>query len=220
MTAPTHTGHVPEGILLLLQRATGDGLLHDAETMAAALADTGWVRQTSSGSWSYEADASWTVQSTDHAPHVSLFTHGEHQHLLHLADALRALLTSGQVGPVQPGEPDPDWSTWTGADVVISLNVTPQRELGKHLVPAVLQLALERADTPTEGLPPDPERTRRLAREGSPLTRWYLAGHDHLPEDVVALLAADADAAVVAALDANERQRRSARDEHRPAGAG
>ena len=214
MTAPTQTAQVPEGVLLLLQAATSGGLLRDVETMAAALTDTGWVRQTSSGSWSYAADASWTVQSSDHAPHVSLFTHGEHQHLLHLADALRALLAFGQAGPLQPGEPDPDWSTWTGADVVVFLNVTPQRELGKYLIPAVLQLAPERADTPAEGLPPDPERARRLAREGSPLTRWYLAGHDHLPQDVVAPLAADADAAVIAALNANERQRRSTHDEH------
>ncbi|PPK92659.1 hypothetical protein CLV92_11388 [Kineococcus xinjiangensis] len=217
MTTAAQSHEVPHGVLLLLQRATGAGLLSSAEAMAAALTEAGWVRGATSGSWSYNADASWTVESADHAPNLSIFTHGddeqEYEQLLHLADALHAVIDSGQAGAVQPGAPDPDWSTWSGGDVVLSLNVTPQRQLGKHRLPALLQLAIERADTPSEGLTPDPQRARSLAREGSPITRWYLAGEDHLPDDVVALLGADEDAAVVAALDANEGQRRLARGE-------
>ncbi|GAA4975542.1 hypothetical protein [Kineococcus glutinatus] len=200
---------------LLLQRAVGAGLLSSVETMVTALTEAGWVRGTTSGSWSYAVDPSWTVESSDHAPHLSIFTQGEDEHeyqrLLHLADALRALIGSGQVGAVQPGCPDPDWSTWSGGDVVLSLNAGPQRRLGKHRLPALLHLAIERADTPSEGLSLDLQRAQRLAREGSPIDRWYLPGDDLLPDDVVALLAADPDPAVVAALYANAGQRRVAR---------
>ncbi|GAB3272416.1 hypothetical protein GCM10027586_21330 [Kineococcus gypseus] len=216
MTTAAHTHEIPQGVLLLLQRATGAGLLSSIEAMAAALTETGWVRGTTSGSWSYAADASWTVESADHAPSLSIFTQGneqqEYERLLHLAGALRALIDAGEVGAVQPGEPDPDWSSWSGADVVLMLNVTPQRqldELGRYRLPALLHLAVERADTPSEGLPFDLSRAYRLARQGSPIARWYLAGEDLLPEDVVALLAADEDPAVVAALDANKEHRRS-----------
>ncbi|WP_041292353.1 hypothetical protein [Kineococcus radiotolerans] len=220
MTIATQPHEVPAGVLLLLQRATGTGLLSSVEAMATALTETGWVRGTTSGSWSHATDTSWTVESGDHAPNLSIFTHGDdehaHQRLLHLASALRALIDSGQAGAVQPGEADPDWSTWSGTDAVLSLNVTPQRqldELGKYRLPALLQLAIERGDTPSERLPLDLQRAHRLAREGSPIARWYLAGDDRLPDDVVALLAADEDSAVVAALEANEGQRRVARGE-------
>ena len=217
MSTATQTHEVPDGVLLLLQHAIGADLLDDVEAMAGALIETGWVRLTGSGSWSYAADTSWTVQSADHDPSLSIFAQGEdehdHEHLLHLADALRASIDSGQVGAVQPGEADPDWSTWTGGHVVLMLNVTPQRQLGKHRLPALLQLAIERAGAPFARPALDLQRARRLARGGSPIARWYLAGEDRLPEDVVALLAVDEDAAVVAALDANEGQRRVARGE-------
>ena len=40
-----------------------------------------------------------------------------------------------------------------------------------NAVPAVLQLVIERADAPPDGLPPDPRWARRLARAGSPIER-------------------------------------------------
>ena len=216
MTTAAQTHEVPPGVRLLLQRATGTGRLSSVEAMAAALTGTGWGRGTTSGSWCYAADASWTVESGGHPPNLSIFTQGEGEHeyqrLLHLGGALRSLIDSGQVGAVQRGEPDPDWSTWSGGNVVLSLNVAPQRRLGErgeHLLPALLHLAVERADTPSEGLPFDLPRARRLVQEGSPIARWYLAGEDLLPDDVAALLATDEDPAVVAALDANDEHRRS-----------
>ncbi|WP_432572622.1 hypothetical protein [Kineococcus sp. SYSU DK005] len=222
MTTAAQTHEIPQGVLLLLQRATGAGLLSSVEAMATALTETGWVRGTTSGSWSCAADASWTVQSADHAPNLSIFRQGndqqEYERLLHLADALRALIDAAEVAAVRPGEPDADWSTWSGGEVVLMLNVTPQRQLdapgksgepGRYRLPALLHLALERADTPAQGLPFDLARAHRLARQGSAIARWYLAGEDLLPEDVVALLAADEDPAVVAALNANEEHRRS-----------
>ncbi len=91
--------------------------------------------------------------------------------------------------------------------MVLSLYVGEQHRENRHRVPALLVLDVQRADTPHEGLAADPERARRLAREGSAITRWYLAGEDHLPEDVVVLLAADEDPAVVAASEADEGRR-------------
>lgn len=212
MTATTETQEVPGGVLLLAQRAVGGDLLGSTEAMAAALTETGWVRGTGSGSWSYAADASWSVHSGDHAPNLSIFSAGEDEHLLHVAGALRTLMDSGRVGAVRPGEPDPDVGRWFGGEVVFSLYASTQRRMGKHLLPGAVQLAIERADTPSEGLAVDPQRARLLAREGSPIARWYLAGHEDLPQDVEALLAADEDAAVVAALNANEGHRRLMRD--------
>ncbi|NAZ76067.1 hypothetical protein GTQ99_11685 [Kineococcus sp. T13] len=211
MTTLTQTSDVPDGVLQLLRSALRGDLLTDVEAMATALHEAGWTPCTHGGSWTHGNDPAWSVQSSDHAPNVSIFAEGDHQVLLQRAAALRTLIDSGQVGPAQAGDPDPDWVTWSGGEVVLSLNVSPRRSLGGHVVPAVLQLAAERADTPSEGLAPDPERARQLAREGSPIARWYLAGQDVLPDDVVAVLAADADPAVRAALAANEQQRQFTR---------
>ncbi|NIZ90351.1 hypothetical protein [Kineococcus rubinsiae] len=214
MTTASKTHWVPDSVLELAKRAVSDDLLSSAEAMAAALVESGWVRRTGSGSWSCTADASWTVESSDHAPNLSISSTGEDDHLFHLAAALRALIESGQVEVLQPGQPDPDWNTWSGGQVVLTLYTAAERRLGKHQVRALMQLAIERADTPSDGLRPDPQRARHLAQEGSPITRWYLASDDHLPQDVVGLLAADEDSAVVAALGANEGQRRIARGHH------
>ncbi|NAZ75976.1 hypothetical protein GTQ99_11210 [Kineococcus sp. T13] len=213
MSTPTReVPDVPEAVLLLLERAVGGDLLGGGvEAMAAALAATGWVRGVGSGSWSCAADPSWSVQSAGLAPGLSVVCTGGPADLLHLTGALRALLDSGRAGAVRPGEPDPDWRTWSagraGEEVVLLLHVGEEHRVNRHLVPALLVLEVERADTPHAGLAPDPERARRLAREGSATTRWYLAGEDHLPEDVVALLAADEDPAVVAALEAGAGRR-------------
>ena len=173
------------------------------------------MRNTGSGSWSYAADTSWTVESTDHAPSLSIFCKpAEAEDLAHLTGVLGAVIDSGQVATVQPGEADPDWSTWSSGEVIFLLYVGEQHRVNKHLVPALLILRIERADAPHHPLVPDSQRARRLARDGSAIVRWYLAGEDHLPDDVVALLAADEDAAVVAALNVNEAQRRLARGGH------
>lgn len=145
-------------------------------------------------------------------PDLSIFSAGEDEHLLHVAGALRTLMGSARVVAMRPGEPDPEVGRWFGGEVVFSLYASTQRRMGKHPVPGVVQLGIERADTPSEGLAVDRQRARRLAREGSPIDRWYLASHVHLPQDVEAVLAADEDADVVAALNDNKARRRLKRD--------
>ena len=75
----------------------------------------------------------------------------------------------------------------------------------------MMQLAVEQADAPVEGAPRDPQSACRIAAEGSTIARWYLAGEDHLPDDVIAVLAAGEDESVIAALEINEERRRIAR---------
>ncbi|MDH6238388.1 hypothetical protein [Cryobacterium sp. CG_9.6] len=95
-----------------------------------------------------------------------------------------------------------DWVTWHGGEATVSINVQPAQQPGRVRVPAHLQFAIERIDTPSEGLPRDDERALRVARTGSPVARWYLAGEDDLPDDIVELLRHDEDPAVSAAVDA------------------
>lgn len=215
MSASDETRTVPEGVRTLLHDAVRGHLLEHVDAMAAALLQAGWTRETAGGSWSYTADPTWNVVSSDHAPHVSIFTQERHEALTQLASSIIAFVESGQAGPLLPGGRDPDWRVWSSGKAVISMNVSPERRLRTHLVPAVLHLALGRPDTPLEGLPADPRRARQLAREGSPVARWYLAGEDQLPDDVVALLATDHDPTVVVALNKNSQQRRDAREHPR-----
>jgi hypothetical protein len=205
---PVQISSLPRGVVLLLQSAVRGDQLIGADAMAGALQDAGWVRQEGSGSWFCSAEPAWTVESSAHPPHVSIFPQGDYEALVLLAAAVRTLLESGQVGALLAGEPDLGWSIWSGTDVVVSLIVGPEHRVGDNVIPALLQLALDRPDTPRWGPRLDPARARRLAEEGSPVARWYLAGESHLPDDVVDLLARDDDATVVAALAANEGQRR------------
>ncbi|GAB3599037.1 hypothetical protein GCM10027586_01460 [Kineococcus gypseus] len=215
---------VPTGVAQLLQcavgargtedAAVGPGVLDSVEAMTTALAETGWVRQVPSGAWSYGADPSWTVQSAGHHPNLGIFTSGELERLLHLTGALHALIESGRVGAVQAGRALHGWSTWSNARVRLSLYEDEEHRVNRHLVPGLLQLHIERVDSPVHGRTLDPHLARRLARHGSMIERWYLAGEDELPEDVLTVLAADEDASVVAALDASAgRRERVARGE-------
>ena len=163
------TGEVPEEVLDLLRCAVRGDLLSGVEAVAAGLLGAGWVRGGSGGSWSCGADPAWTALSGGRVPHVSVFTSGDHGDLLRRAAAVRELLGSGRAGPVLPGEPDPDWSTWTGGDAVVSLNVTPEHPWKDRPIPAVLQLAVERAgpaDDPAVVVAPAAnEGHRRAARD-------------------------------------------------------
>ncbi|GAB3216291.1 hypothetical protein GCM10027586_07960 [Kineococcus gypseus] len=218
--SPREAREVPAGVVRLLQRAVGamgarrtedaavgPGVLDSVEAMAAALAETGWVRQVPSGAWAYRADPSWTVQSAAHEPIVGIFTSGELERLLHLTAALHALIESGRVGAMRAGRAQHGWSTWSNARVRLSLYEGEEQRVNTHLVPGLVQLHIQRVDSPVHKPALDPQLARRLARDGSALTRWYLAGEDELPEDVVAVLAADREASVVAALDANAGRR-------------
>ncbi|MFJ4038734.1 hypothetical protein ACIPVB_11685 [Microbacterium sp. NPDC090007] len=81
----------------------------------------------------------------------------------------------------------------------MSLFTAPATPAGPDELPAHVQLAMSRDDTPSEGLPRDDARDRRVAAEGSVVERWYLAGAEGLADDVLALLEADPDGRVCAA---------------------
>jgi len=198
----------PDGVVELLRRAGSGEVLATVESMTDALTETGWARAVPSGSWSYTGDPSWTVESAGHPPSLSIFVRASDSEQEQWSASLHAVLESGKVGTLTRATPAWSWSRWFACGVEFSLDLSRERRLGARRVPAVMQLALERADAPAEGLAPDPWRARRVAVEGSAVARWYLAGEDSLPEDVVKLLAADDDVAVVAALEISEKRRR------------
>jgi len=204
---------LPVGVVGLLQRAVQSEVLGSVESMALVLSETGWARGLRSGSWSYGADPSWSVESAGHPPALSIFVRGNDGQQERWTESLHALLNSGRVGPLRRTEPVWSWSRWFAGDVEISVSLSPQSWHGAHRIPAMMQLAVERADAPPEGLAPDPQSARCRATEGSAIARWYLAGEDNLPDDVLELLAADDDTSVVTALQMNEEQRRIVHDE-------
>ena len=204
---------LPVGVVGLLQRAVQSEVLVTVESMALVLSETGWARGLRSGSWSYGVDPSWSVESAGHPPALSIFVRGNDGQQERWTESLHALLNSGRVGPLRRAEPVWSWSRWFAGDVEISVSLSPQSWHGAHRIPAMMQLAVERADAPPEGLAPDPQSARRTATEGSAIARWYLAGEDTLPDEVVEMLAADDDPSVVTAVQMNEEQRRIVHDE-------
>ncbi|MDF2990355.1 MAG: hypothetical protein K0S37_869 [Microbacterium sp.] len=210
-------GPVPEAVGALLDAADADTLLSDAESLAEGLAGAGWTPEVESGR--FGADE-WDLLSSAWAPNVSVFFEGGEVEVRARAQAMASVLSARPERWVFRTDGD-DWSSWTlddprwsegdvmaadplewhGSGVVVSLYVRPEVQPGKVLAPANLHLAIERADTPPEGLPPDDDRARRVLREGSVVDRWYLAGEHDLPGDVIAALEADPDSRVRAAAE-------------------
>lgn len=205
------TVELPEAVLALLA-ADANTLLLDGESLAAGLTDAGWTPEVESGRFSAEG---WDLLSSAWAPSVSVFFDGDtasvRERALAVASALRAMTTEFRTE-------GPDWSTWTvddkrwnteeidwlqgaGRGVVVSLYTAGETSLGPHSLPAHLHLSIARADTPSEGLPRDDDRSRRVLREGSVIDRWFLAGERELPDDVIAALEDDPDSRVRAAAD-------------------
>lgn len=193
---------VPDGVISVVRKAITGGLLSSVESLGAGLTEDGWTRATEPGLWRYTTDPSWAIVSGSHAPNVSVFLSGQDEVVLSVADRLRDRLDRGDAGELHRTIHDPHWTVWAGGEVVVSLNATSARKHDQFVVGAMVQLAIERSDTPAEGLPPDPQRARRIARSGTPLQRWYLAGERDLPDDVVALLRDDEDPDVSAAMNA------------------
>lgn len=205
---PVSSPALPDGVLTLVRSAVAGTALPDVGSLVDALERGGWKRRVRSGSWQLAADPAWSVLSTDQPVGAAIFARGDLDVLRALADELGTLLDGGSLGAVRPGPPDPDWPNWHAGAVTVSYDVTPATPLGRDTVPAVLHLDLARRDTPAEGVPLDVDRARRVALEGSAVERWYLAGHDDLPDDVVDTLSRDGDPAVTSALDAGAGQRR------------
>lgn len=213
---------LPDAVTALLRAADADSLLHDADALAAGLAEAGWAPEVESGR--FGADG-WDVLSSAWAPSVSVFFAGDGREVRAAALAVAAALGTGDAW----GEVDtdgPEWSTWSvdderwhtddgldwlewrGRGVVVSLSTTPEISAAGGTLPAHLQLAIERADTPPEGLPRDDDRDRRIAEDGSVVERWYLVGAPDLPDELLTSLEDDPDPRVRAAADSERAMRR------------
>ena len=217
MTGSTREGDVPEDVVALLHAAVRGELLTDADGMAAVLTAAGWVRGAPGGSWACAADAAWTVESVDRPPGVAVFTYGWDDAVARAGQRLRARLDAGEAG-LRPDDAEVGGGSWRAGEVVVVLLVERQRWFGSRLVPATLQLAVERtgAAAPAElsvdvSAQAAAAQARRVAREGSAVARWYLAADATLPDDVVDLLARDDDPRVVVALAEGAAQRELAR---------
>jgi hypothetical protein len=217
---------VLDTVLSVTHSAVSGGLLSDVDSLAAGIEAAGWVRAVDGGHWYYPDEPSWSLLSSDYAPNVAVFLTDKDavtvfrtgQELSRRLDQDEGLRRHGS-GPGWPAwsQDDPRWSEWTGLEAAwemwkggparISLNVQPAYQPGPHRVPPMLHFQIERLDTPPEGLPADPDRARHVARSGSSVARWYLAGGNNVPQDVVDTLRRDEDPAVVAAVESGEKLR-------------
>ncbi len=208
---------LPDAVGALLQAADADTLLRDADALAEALADAGWAPEVESGRFSAEG---WDVVSSAWPPNLSVFRDGDLLDVRRDALAIAATLNAEPQrwafeteGPDWSGwtTDDPrwdddqiDWLLWHGQGVVVELFTAPA-VAGE--VPAHLHLAIERADSPPEGLPRDDVRDLRVASEGSIVERWFLVGESDLPDELLATLEADPDQRVSAAAASERRMR-------------
>jgi len=205
---------LPDAVTALLRAADADTLLRDAEHLAAVLSDAGWTPEVESGRFGTEG---WDVLSSAWAPNVSVFLDGSERSVREAALAVAAAMkaephrwTFDSEGPdwstwavddERWGSDDIDWLVWEGADVTVTLFTAGETPAGPGTLPAHLQLAIGRVDTPSEGLPRDDDRARRVLREGSVVDRWYLAGARDLPTEVIEALENDPDPRVRAAAE-------------------
>lgn len=220
------TRAVVDSVLTVTRAAVSGSLLSDADSLAAGIGVANWVRSVRGGDWLFPDVPTWHLLPSDHAPNLAVFFSDEDvstvvaagQELVRRLDQEEGLLRHGP----DPGwfdwlpsdqrwaewdGLDADWLTWDGRLARVSLNVTPARQARRVRVLPNLHFQIERIDTPSEGLPVDNDRARRIARSGSPVARWYLAGQPVLPDDVVKMLRRDDDSAVVAAVEGGEARR-------------
>lgn len=205
---------LPDAVRALIAAADGESLLRDADTLADGLAEAGWTPEVESGR--FGADG-WDLLSSAWPPNVSVFLDGHESTVRGAALAVAAAMKAEPHRWVFDSE-GPDWSTWsiddgrwdtdaidwlewTGTDVVVTLFTAGETSAGPGVMPAHLHLAIARADAPSEGLPRDDDRARRVQRDGSVVDRWYLTGEQELPDDVIAALESDPDPRVRAAAE-------------------
>lgn len=215
---------LPAPVIALLDTADADTLLRDADALAEGLVDAGWTPEVESGRFSADG---WDVLSSAWAPAVSVFFDGAAREVRHTALAIAASLGADADGWRFEAE-GPDWSRWTADDdrfhteeidwlqwrgrgVVVSLFTAPESPAGPGMLPAHLQLAIERADTPDEGLAPDDARDRRIVSDGSVVERWFLVSSPGLADELLTALEIDPDPRVRAAADSERWMR-----EHSP----
>lgn len=164
---------VPAPVASVLPLAAAGRLLGDVDRIAGVLRSSGWTRGTSGGVWELPSHPRWSAVTGWSGEHVSVFEGGDVQDPVPLADLqvvadeLAALADADPA--LRPGDPDTDWRSWVGDEVRVDLGTSPEKDLGKVVVPAVLQLALESA--PALDVPLDPDAARRTAVDGSPDAR-------------------------------------------------
>lgn len=208
---------LPDAVRALLDAADADTLLRDADGLAAGLSGAGWAPEVESGRFGIDG---WDLLSSAWAPNASVFFEGDETEVRERAQALASFLSARPERWTFRTEGD-DWSGWAiedarwsegdwtatsplewhGGGVVVSLYVHPDYRPGAVLARSNLHLAMGRADTPADGLPRDDDRSRRVVRDGSVVDRWYLAGEQELPEDVIVALENDPDSRVRAAAE-------------------
>lgn len=215
-----------DAILAMTHSAVRGKLLADVDSLAIGIEAAGWARAVDGGHWYCPGEPAWSLLSSDHAPNLAVFLTDDDattvfrtgQDLARRLDRAEGLRRHGPDPRWPSWSPDdPRWAEWTGlgADWVmwdggparISLNVRPAHQPGRHYSPPHLHFQIGRLDTPSEGLPADPERARHTVNSGSTVARWYLAGEVDLPEDIVNILRRDPDAAVVAAVESGQKFR-------------
>ncbi|SDO73788.1 hypothetical protein SAMN04487848_1858 [Microbacterium sp. ru370.1] len=213
---------LPDAVTALLDAADADALLRDADALAEGLAEAGWAPEVESGRFSADG---WDVLSSAWAPSLSVFFDGDAREVRAAALAVAGALGTGDAWEKVDSD-GPDWSMWSvddkrwhavdeidglqwrGHGVVVSLFTAPETPAGGSTLPAHLQLALERDDTPAEGLVRDDARDRRILEDGSVVERWYLVGAPDLPDELLTSLEDDPDPRVRAAALSERTMRR------------
>lgn len=217
---------IPGAVVALLDAADADTLLRDAESLAEGLVDAGWTPEVESGRFSA---GGWDVLSSAWAPAVSVFLDGDAREVRRAALSVAAALTADADGwRFETDGPDwsrwwvdderwdadeIDWLQWRGRGMVVSLFTAPETPAGPGTLPAHLQLAIERADTPEEGSTPDEARDRRIVVDGSVVERWFLVGSPGLADELLTALENDPDPRVCAAADSERWMRERSPDE-------
>lgn len=221
---------LPDAVTTLLRAADANLLLRDAEGLVEVLTGCGWTPDVESGRFSTDG---WDLLSSAWPPNVSVFFDGDDHPVRVAALAVAAAMkaephrwsfdsegpdwSTWAVDDARWDEDDLDWLMWEAEDVMVSLFTAGETPAGPGTLPPHLHLAIGRADTPSEGLPRDDERARRVVREGSVVDRWYLAGERELPEDVIEALENDPDPRVRAAAESERWIRERAIDGPPPA---
>ncbi|MBF4463236.1 MULTISPECIES: hypothetical protein [unclassified Rathayibacter] len=217
---------VLDSVRLLARAAATEELLSDVDSLSAGITAAGWVRNVNGGQWSREGQPGWSLFSSDHAPGLAVFLSDDDVQVVYACGQELARRLDREEGlrrhGADPGWPDwaredprwtdwsgleADWVTWHGGPARVSLNVRPAYQPGRIVEPPHLHFQIERLDTPSDGLPEDDEHDRLVARTGSSLARWHLAGKMRLPDDVVRALEKDDDPAIVAAVKGYEKFR-------------
>lgn len=213
------TGPALDVVLDLVRAAAADGLLVDVGSLTDGLAARGWRRHRRGGVWELEhpvALGAWTsVTPLTASVHLS-FEDDEDARaaLAHVVARIEEVLAAP---PQRDASHEPDqcsvwWEDAPDSDLSVSVVLLPSTSTHQSSAPDVTptaSLAVElRGDAWTgEEDERDAERARRLAREGTAVERWYLAGQRVLPPDVVTALEDDDDPLVVSAVRGHEHIR-------------